>query len=428
MAVMYNTDVMLRILHVFYRGRKTLTPIFKTALAYPENKRFRTAATVAMFALVLFTVSAIASLAAEQSAALDTLVKQDSGGYDIVTTTSPVSNITQRILSDASLNGKIAAVIPFNTTGLIRVHGLTSGSDFNFPVLVGPDPNAPATSNFFLTNTFSMLNMTTNYKTTADVWNAVRQDPSKVVVSVAFVNTRGPPTSTRTPNPGEVLQLTGLTADFRPVSTNVTVVGILNGVFLPGIIGTSQLLKDTFGIGTGSLSFVKVAGGVDTVGVANILRRDFIGLKMTTVDIPVLVGDFVKVGQSFLGLFEGFLGLGLVVGIAGLGILSIRSVVERRKEIGVLRALGFKRRMVEAAFLVETSYIALLGIFIGVALGVNLGYAIAVSPGSGLNFVLPWQSILEIIGLSYGLALLTTFTSARRAGSIPPAEALRYSE
>ncbi len=428
LVVMYNTDVMLKGLHVFYSGRKTLTPIFKTALSYPENKRFRTAATVAMFALVLFTVSAIASLAAEQSAALDTVVKQDSGGYDIFTTTSPVSNISERILSDSSLAGKIASVIPFNSTGLLRVHGVTSGSNYNFALLVGADPDAPSASNFFLTNTFNMVNMTSNYKTTADVWNAVRQDPSKVVVSFAFVNTRGPPTSTQTPNPGEVLEITGLTSSLGFVSRNVTVVGVLNGVFLPGIIGTSQLLKNTFGIGTGSFSFVKVAAGVDTVGVANVLRRDFIGLKMSTLNIPVLVSDFAQIGQSFLGLFEGFLGLGLVVGIAGLGILSIRSVVERRKEIGVMRALGFKRRMVVASFLLETSYIALLGIVLGVALGVNLGYAIAVSPGSGLHFVFPWQSILEIVALSYGLALLTTFTSARRAGQIPPAEALRHSE
>src|SRR5712692_2486232 len=428
LLVMYNTDLVLKGLHVFYRGRKALTPIFKTALSYPENKRFRTAATVAMFALVLFTVSAIASLAAEQSAALDTLVKQDSGGYDIFTTTSPVSNISQRILSDSSLGGKIAAVIPFNSTGLLRVHGVTSGSDYNFPLLVGADPNAPSPSNFFLTNSFNMVNMTSNYKTAADVWNAVRNDSSKVVVSFAFVNTRGPPTSTLTPNPGEVLEITGITSSLGFVSKNVTVVGVLNGVFLPGIIGTSQLLRNTFGIGTGSFSFVKVAPGVDTVSVANVLRRDFIGLKMSTVNIPVLVSDFAKIGQSFLGLFEGFLGLGLVVGIAGLGILSIRSVVERRKEIGILRALGFRRRMILAAFILENSYISLLGILIGVLLGINVGYAFAVSPNSGLTFIIPWQEILEIVGLAYGLSILVTISSARRAARIPPAEALRYSE
>jgi len=85
LVVMYNTDLAIAALRLFYRGRKTLTPIFRTALAYPENKRFRTAATVAMFALVIFTVSAIGSIAAEQNAALDKLVKQDL----VDTTSSP---------------------------------------------------------------------------------------------------------------------------------------------------------------------------------------------------------------------------------------------------------------------------------------------------------------------------------------------------
>ena len=43
------------------------------------------------------------------------------------------------------------------------------------------------------------------------------------------------------------------------------------------------------------------------------------------------------------------MGLGLVVGVAALGVISARSVVERRQQIGVLRAIGFRRRMVQAA-------------------------------------------------------------------------------
>lgn len=424
LVVMYNTDLAIAALRLFYRGRKTLTPIFRTALAYPENKRFRTAATVAMFALVIFTVSAIGSIAAEQNAALDKLVKQDSGGYDIITSTRvPVSNLTTQIMKNPHLN--TLTVIPFNSTLLISIHDVTINQDFgNPPSLIGADPNSPVNSNFFLTNTFNMVNMTSNYKTAADVWNAVRGDSSKVVWSFGRVNTRGPPQSSVTPAAGDTLELKG----FGVPSKTVQVVGILDGVFYEGLISRNQLLTDSFGVRTGTLSFVKVGPGQDPVTVSNILRRDFVKLQMSTIVIPVLLTNILQISQSILGLFEGFLGLGLVVGIAGLGILSVRSVTERRQEIGVLRALGFRRRMVIAAFIIENSYVALLGIMIGVLLGVNLGYAFAVSPNSGLTFVLPWQSILEIVGLAYGLSLLATFNSSRRAGRIPPAEALRYSE
>src|SRR5207249_11536003 len=110
LLALYNTDVILRILRLFYRGRKRLTVIFKTALSYPASKRFRTGATVAMFALVLLSVSVIAFLTADQSAALNTVVKQDSGGYDSVTrTTLAVSDLATRLPGASSLSRKVVA-------------------------------------------------------------------------------------------------------------------------------------------------------------------------------------------------------------------------------------------------------------------------------------------------------------------------------
>jgi len=199
-------------------------------------------------------------------------------------------------------------------------------------------------------------------------------------------------------------------------------------LFSGGVVGTSQLLWDSFHVGSGQFGLVRVVTGADATSVANTMKRDFAGLGMSTTVIAVVIGQFIQIGQSFLGVFEAFLALGLVVGIAGLGIISIRSVVERRKEIGVLRAIGFRKRMILASFLLENSYVALLGIMIGIILGIDLGYAIATSPGSGVSFVIPWLSLLEIIGFSYGLAVLTTVSSSRRAARIPPAEALRYTE
>ncbi len=429
LVVMYNTDVAISILHLFYRGRKTLTPIFKTALSYPENKRFRTAATVAMFALVMFTVSAIAVIAAEQNAALNTVVKQESGGYDIITQTLvPVSNLTARVNADQALAGKIAATVPFNGT-LVAARDQTLGRDFGVTILLGADPYAQGEANFFRSNTFNMTDTLARFPSASAVWNDVMANSSDVVWSFGFVTNRGPPTAVATPNAGDVMVLIAQRPDGSLFPAKyVRVVGVMNGFFFNGIVGTSQLLHDAFNVGTGTLGFVKAASGVDQVNLANILKRDFVRLQMTTTVIQVVLNNFLQVGQSFLGLFEGFLGLGLVVGIAGLGIISIRSVVERRQEIGILRAIGFRKRMVLAAFLIESSYVALLGILIGVSLGINLGYAAAVSPGSSLHFVLPWQQLLEIIGLSYALAMLTTFSSARRAARVSPAEALRYSE
>ena len=428
LVALYNTDVILRILHLFYRGRKRLTVIFKTALSYPASKRFRTGATVAMFALVLLSVTVIAFLTAEQNAALDTVVRQDSGGYDILTqTTLAIPDLAARIGADPNLNGKVAAVIAFNNTGVV-VRDLTSGVDFGPQLAVGGDANAQLQSNFYKGNTFSMPVLANGYKSPSDVWQAVISNSSNVVWSFGSVNFNGPPTGSRAPAAGDLLQLFYIPSAGPTVSKNVTVVGVMNGVFFSGIVGTSGLLTSSFGTGTGQLGFVKVSNGIDPTSVSIILKKDFARLGMQPLAIAVVIGTFVQIGQSFLGIFEAFLALGLVVGIAGLGIISIRSVVERRKEIGVLRAIGYRKNMILWAFLLENSYVALLGILIGIVLGIDLGYAIATSPGSGLTFVIPWVSLLEIIAFSYGLAVLTTVGSSRRAARIPPAEALRYTE
>ena len=86
--------------------------------------------------------------------------------------------------------------------------------------------------------------------------------------------------------------------------------------------------------------------------------------------------DSVAANVTFNRLIEGFMGLGLIVGVAALGVISARSVVERRQQIGVMRAIGFRDTMVQAAFLLESSFIALTSIVVGTALGLVLAYNI----------------------------------------------------
>ena len=427
LLALFNDDVILKMLRVFYRGRQRLTVIAKTALSYPSSKRFRTGATVAMFALVILSVTTIAFLSAEETTAINSLVAQDSGGYDIVGQTAVnVTNLATQLSTDSNLSGKLSSVIAFNTTEVV-IRDITSGIDLGRQSAVGADPNASPQNNFYTGNTFNMTQRAPAYKTTAEVWSAVTGNSSNVVWASGQGIGFGPSTSSQTPTPGDRLQLYYAPDLKTIVSVNVTVVGVMSSfLFSGGIVGTSQMLWNSFHVGSGQFALVKIASGTDATATANIMKRDFADLGMGTIVIAAIVAQILQIEQSFLGVFEAFLALGLVVGIAGLGIISIRSVVERRKEIGVLRAIGFRKRMVLAAFLLENSYVALLGIMMGIILGIDLGYAIATSPGSGFRFVIPWVSLLEIIAFSYGLAVLTTLSSSRRAARIPPAEALRY--
>jgi putative ABC transport system permease protein len=118
-----------------------------------------------------------------------------------------------------------------------------------------------------------------------------------------------------------------------------------------------------------------------------------------------------------------------VVGICALGVIAARSVVERRQQIGMMRALGFQKGQVQLVFLIESSFIALLGIGVGVALGLGFSGTLIDNISQnipGLEYRVPWGALLLVIFVGYAASLLTTFLPARQASKVYPAEALRY--
>jgi putative ABC transport system permease protein len=120
-----------------------------------------------------------------------------------------------------------------------------------------------------------------------------------------------------------------------------------------------------------------------------------------------------------------------VVGVAALGVISARAVVERRHEIGVMRAIGFEQSTVQISFLMESSFVAVVGIICGTVLGLILANNVITDAASqpsweNIKFTVPWLNLLLIFAVVYGAALLTSLIPARRASRIYPAEALRY--
>jgi putative ABC transport system permease protein len=148
-----------------------------------------------------------------------------------------------------------------------------------------------------------------------------------------------------------------------------------------------------------------------------------------TIDVAETIADFQASQRSFFNLLIGFMTLGLVVGIAALGVISARAVVERRHEIGVLRAIGYSRRMVQMSFLAESSFIALLGIGLGVVLGLLMSINVMAdirTDEPDIELVIPWTMVGIIAAGAYLFSLLTTYLPSMQASRIAPADALRY--
>ena len=99
------------------------------------------------------------------------------------------------------------------------------------------------------------------------------------------------------------------------------------------------------------------------------------------------------------------------------------------KLIGMLRALGFRRGMVAASFMLEASFVALLGIGLGAGLALVPAYYLVVEAAGDApvtRFLVPWETLGIVAAVAWGMALFTTALPALQAAHVPPAEALRY--
>ncbi|HLL97705.1 MAG TPA: FtsX-like permease family protein, partial [Rubrobacteraceae bacterium] len=210
------------------------------------------------------------------------------------------------------------------------------------------------------------------------------------------------------------------------------VIGVLgSSASFAGDVVTSQSTLDALAARTvpPQSYYFGLKKGVDASATAKTLEKDFARNGLQTQVTAEVIRDNDATRRIVFLLLRGFMALGLVVGIAALGVIAARSVVERRQQIGMMRALGFQKGQVRLVFLIESSFIALLGIGFGVALGLGFSGTLIDNIQQnipGLEYRVPWGALLLVIFVGYAASLLTTFLPARRASRIYPAEALRY--
>jgi putative ABC transport system permease protein len=142
------------------------------------------------------------------------------------------------------------------------------------------------------------------------------------------------------------------------------------------------------------------------------------------------VHDELSSQQEFFVLIRGYLALGLIVGIAGIGVIMVRAVRERRRQVGVLRALGVQAVAVRRAFVVESAFVAAEGLVIGTVLALVTAWSITLTDafGSGMGFRVPALGIAGVVVGTLVCALLATAAPARAAARIRPAVALRLTD
>jgi len=149
--------------------------------------------------------------------------------------------------------------------------------------------------------------------------------------------------------------------------------------------------------------------------------------------------DVTRNLQRIFAVFDMFLGIfgSLALAVASLGIINtlVMAILERRREIGVLKALGAADRDVRRLFFVEAAAMGFLGGLLGVVLGWGIGRVINFGTAFYLHrqglpseniWAVPWWLVLAAMGFSVLVSLAAGTYPASRAARLDPVEALRY--
>jgi putative ABC transport system permease protein len=432
--VSQNQDVITRPLRPFMLRPTPGGLASRLAIAYPVARRFRTGAILIMYSLVVFTLVLITVLGGLIDATVDNEVANASGGFAVRADFNPANPVPDpaRTLTSGRFAGRIDATVPLLVGGG-KVTNLTSLTKPVDTVVVGADPAIADAGLYPLTKRLAGLG------DDRATWRTVMADRRYVILDQMLGSTGGgPPTVTY--KPGDTLTLTDPATGKAEQKTIAGILksgsgfyGIAATNFVSPTIMAAAAAREQLGTQAKLASLLlKPAPGVSDATLAADLQGQFLPQSLVVTQVRQAVEKNFVATRSFFQLMQGFLALGLLVGIAGLGVVMVRAVRERRRNIGVLRALGFPAKTVQRAFLTESSFVALEGIVLGTALSIVTSYLLFQNDpsfqGTGVGFPIPWLTIAILVGASAVASLLATFWPARQASRIRPAVALRIAD
>lgn len=397
------------------RGGRGLAP--RLGIAYPLARRFRTSMLLGMFSLVILTVTMVTGFSAAIEGSTGTTVEEMAAGYDLLVDSNPANPVGAEALAGRN---DVDAAAGFT-------HGIAS---FEVDHLDGthPWPLTGFDADLLARGVPGLFARDAAYPTDADAYRAVLADPTLTIVPENFL-------------------VAGVDVAVLAVGDTVTVLQAGSGQRHELTIAA---IGETDWLGNGALvsrdltatvfgprdvvsrTYLAVADGADPDAVAASVNAAFLPHGADAHTFATLGTQGVGQLIGFLAMLRGFLGFGLLIGIAGLGVVMVRAVRERRQEIGMLRAMGFQTGLVRTAMLSEAGLIAVQGTVIGAALGLLTTRQILTGSASfgdgGLPFIIPWAGLLLILALPLVASLAATAWPATRAAAISPAVALRTAD
>ena len=437
LVIVQNMDSILSVVMAIGARIKGLLPATKLAVSYPGANKSRTGMTIAMFSLIVFSLVMVAAINTNFAAAF--LNDDAYAGWDVqvdVGRENPISDFDAALQQAGFDTSQIAAVGTVTMPNQGGTQFIDSEGDLESL------STSTANAAWFETSNLTFQARANGYGDDAAIINALNTETDVMVIPARLAEGApgdfGPPPATVG---GTVLEgafvAPTVTLDLGNGETRaVRVIGVIDDKFsmlFDAFMGepTSQaIFPDAGNVFTSY--YLMAADGVHPSDLSRTVEVKLLPFGAVATDLDQQMKDDQASQQSFMYVLQGFMGLGLIVGIAAVGVIAYRAVVERRQQIGMLRALGFQRRTVQQFFVLESAIVVVLGVLAGAVFGLILSYSLMTSDnfteGSGgeVSFIVPWTTIIVTLALSIVAALLMAWIPARQASQVVPAEALRY--
>jgi putative ABC transport system permease protein len=388
----------------------------RLGLAYPLARRFRTGLTLGMFSLVIFTMVFIAEMSVIFSNQVSVATRHAGGGFDVFASASDANPPRESSLED--VRGVADAATLVHGTPLFQPEGAPAPEPW---FVSGIDEGLVAAGAPSLEERLPAL------RSDRAAWARLLDDHRAMIIDPFFLTAGGGFEAIVTLG-DEVRMIDPITG----AAATREVIGIASsGVAFTGAFMARPAVEQVLGERAAAARFyVDVEDGADAAAVARRIQGRFLEEGVEARTFRALVEDDSALSLQFLRLMQGYLALGLLVGIAGLGVVMVRAVRERRRQVGVLRSLGFVPRQIRRAFLLESGFVAVEGIAVGTVLALVTASQLVANGdfGEGLSFAIPWLQLLIITGAAAVASVLATAWPAQQASRIAPAVALRIAE
>jgi putative ABC transport system permease protein len=207
-----------------------------------------------------------------------------------------------------------------------------------------------------------------------------------------------------------------------------TVKGIYHDeVLLAGLMLPLSTYRDAFGQRDDSYVLASARSGADVETTRAALRRVLAGYTGLKVDTHASLRQANHAdGQNIVTLFDALLALSILISVFGIVNTLALSVLERQRELGLLRAVGASRRQVRRMVRYESILTAWIGATLGLVLGVFLAWMVIKAVGQGLEFSPPLGSLAIHAAFATVVGVLAAVLPARRAARTDVLVALAY--